>query len=249
MNFRAFAEAFKICVDSFIRLSNHVKRELPSSLTTVGLLIFLYAGSAVIAEGDFISGMQRAFSLSDVSKEELLRERQAEKMQIKLHNTMFVNQQISERLSTFLENNPSVARIRIGVIHNGTFTITGTSLLKFDITHAEAKPGRFVGEFISNMPLKQWNDFLDVLVMQKDCTFVETKSMKEQAAFERERRLAIKAFLACPILNGSNQILGGLFVSWDDGDTIPEDKTKIIQDSKLVAAQIGVALEPRPNRN
>lgn len=243
---KKWAEAFKIGVDSAIKLKNNIKRDGFSSLLTAGLLVFVYAGAMVVAEGgDLARGLARAFLVSDAKRAEVVRREMAADMQAELRVTQLANQQIQLRLIRLLVGTPTAARARVAVFHNGVFTVTGVGLLRFDVTHVEAKPGRAIGEMPVNVPLSQMSDYLSALLAGK-CVVVEVGALRDTAAVARMRRLNIAAFLACPIINAEGHILGALFTSWDDGDDLPADMNPVIALHQQAATEIALALDLRP---
>ncbi len=246
MNPKAWAAAFKTFVAAFILLQQTIKKDLPSSLLTVLLLGLAYTGSQVVAEDwDLKAGLQRAFLQSDSDKAESGKVRSAEALQQELRMTERSNRQIQARLRWIMASVPTASRTRVAVIHNGAYSLTGAALLRFDITHGEAKAGRTVGDFVTNAPLSQWADYLDHLI-RDECVLVQLSEMKDPAAIDQLRRLNISKFLVCPIANANRQILGGLFTSWDIGDGAPDDMEAVIKLHREAAALIGVSLELRP---
>jgi len=246
MNPKVWAEAFSVAVSSFVSLSGHVKRDLSTSLLTCAMLLGLYAGAQVIAEGgDFEAGIYRAFAMTDAYREEAARRRQADQLQAELRVITDANRVIQQRLHDLLDHTPTAARVRVAVFHNGVYSLSGFGMLRFDIVHAAARPGRTVGQFDANVPISQMNDYLPNLI-QGECTLLNISELRDVAAAERLRRLNISTSLACPIRNASKQLIAGLFASWDIGDPLPVDFHETMRVHRELAAQIGVALEIRP---
>lgn len=211
----------------------------------LAMMVF-WAGMNVVRERDVWKGLQAAFiaSSADVHANEL--SARAPVMQIELNRVTESNQVIKRILQAVLGTTKGAARTRVGLIHNGVYGITGMSLLHFDITHAVAAPGRSEGEYTQNAPLSQWDDYLSIMV-KGECAYIHSDAMKSSAARARLEAIGIVAFTACPIVDSRNQILGGLFVSWDKNDPAPADAdvTQLLKEHLRAATQIAGAMELR----
>jgi len=66
---------------------------------------------------------------------------------------------IDALLLTLLQKAPTAARVRLDVIHNGVTGVTGTALLRYDMTNSVAARGHSVGDLVTNQPLSDWTNF------------------------------------------------------------------------------------------
>lgn len=239
---RAWADAFRSVVDTAITLKNNVKRDFFSSLLTVVLALFCYAGWHVVNQGSVTDGLKAAFVWSDSAKMGVAGQRLARQLQAEIRLTQSANKLIQGKLNALVAATPGASRSRVHVIHNGVFTVTGVGILRHDVTHAAAKAGRAPGPYETNTPLSQMTDFLDALIENR-CKKMEVASMKDSGASFRLRELGVSRFLACPIYNESKQLLGALVTHWDEADLSPEDMNMVISSHLQYAAQIAVALD------
>ncbi|OIQ74482.1 hypothetical protein GALL_438680 [mine drainage metagenome] len=85
-------------------------------------------------------------------------------MQTELHQFAAANKLIDQLLETMLVRAGGASRVRLNVIHNGVTGLTGTGLLRYDVTNSVAAPGRLAGAAVTNQPLSDWSDFLPALL-------------------------------------------------------------------------------------
>lgn len=239
---KAWADAFKSIVNSAIRLKDNIKRDFFSSLLTVVLALFVYAGWHVVNQGSFADGLKAAFVWSGNTKAGAAGQRLATQLQAEIKLTQHANKLIQSRLQAVVAATPGASRSRVHVIHNGVFTVTGVGLLRYDVTHAAARAGRSPGAYESNTPLSQMTDYLDSLIGHQ-CRQMEVASLKDPGASYKMKELGVSVFLACPIYNSADQLLGALLTQWDEGDLLPEDMPAVISAHKQIAAQIAIALD------
>lgn len=241
-NPKVWADAFRSVVNSAIRLKNHVKKDFFSSLLTVVLALFVYGGWHVVNQGGVESGFKSAFVWTAESRRAAGKQSMAAQLQTEIRLTQQANKLILGRLNRLVAETPGASRSRVHVIHNGVFTVTGTGLLRYSITHAAARAGRSPGPYESDTPLSQMADYLDTL-FDKGCKLIDVSVLREPGAVAKHRELGVARFLACPITNTANQILGALVTQWDAGDAAPDDMRAVLALHHEMAAQIAIALE------
>lgn len=239
---KAWADAFKSIANTAIKLKNNVKRDFFSSLLTVVLAMFCYAGWHVVNQGSMTNGLKAAFVWSGETKAGAAGQRLASQLQAEIKLTQHANKLIQTKLQSLVAATPGASRSRVHVIHNGVFTVTGVGLLRYDVTHAAARAGRAPGAYETNTPLSQMTDYLDTLIDHK-CKRVEVTSLKDPGASFKMNELGVSVFLACPIYNTANQLIGALLTHWDGGDALPEDMPAVISAHTQMAAQIAIALD------
>jgi hypothetical protein len=215
-------------------------------MMTVGVLLCLYAGWHIRDEGSVAAGLRVAFVDTRADRETEQQALVAALLQAELHQYAKAGKLIDQVLSVLIQHSASAARIRLGVIHNGVSGLTGTSLLRYDITNAVALPGRDPGASVVNAPLSIWNDFLPALLAGK-CQLI---GLQEASNFELRSRLqalGANSLLACPVTDIEGKLLGGLFSNWDAADPPPagEQLQAVIDLNQHVGGQIASVLNLR----
>ena len=119
-------------------------------------------------------------------------------------------------------------------------------VLRFDITHARAAPGRDIGEMAVDRALSEWSDYLSIL-MGDQCVFEPAVRLSNQAAKLRLAQMDTVVFMACPVRDVEERTLGAVFLSWGERDQVPDAAAALVISTKLkvIGRQIGVALEFR----
>lgn len=230
------------CVSAFIKLATHIKNNIMSSLITILFVILILSNLGQLSIEDrfydfFFSGVQR--SLVEYEKKNI------QNFQIELHNTVERDKVINQNLKSLLDSIPSAVRARVAIVHDGVTTALGSHLSRFDITHSVARSGRDPGEFLTNVPFAQWQDYSPDLFAGK-CKFVTVTNMENAAAKDRLSQLSVRAFMVCPLITVYGQLLGAVFVSWDEYDKLPvglDQKFDIESKMKLTAAAITTSFE------
>lgn len=210
---------------------------------TLGMQLTVYAGWNIVREGSVTEGLRVAFA--DSKAEHVARKAKA--MQAELHAIAASDRVIHQHLVNILDRMPTAARVRLAVIHNGVTGVTGVGMLRFDVTHAAASPGRDSGAMVANQPLSDWIDYLNTLLAGQ-CSFMTVAAIHSLSARVRMEQLGMQAFLVCPTVDSQNMMLGALFVSWDRTDPLPDPGTlaTMTADLRGTASQIAVALDMRP---
>ena len=169
-------------------------------------------------------------------------------MQAELHQYATSGKLIDELLGVALLHSMGAARVRLGVVHNGITGVTGTSMLRYDVTNAVAAPGRAAGGTVVNEPLSTWSEFLPRRDVGRpvpiDVDAGEVHNFELQA---RMQLLGASSLLACPVTDVQGKLLGALFVNWDAGDQPPagEQMQQLMDFGQRIGAQIASVLSVR----
>jgi hypothetical protein len=215
-------------------------------LITVGMLLSLYAGWHVRDEGGVIAGLRVAFVDTRAYRADHEHEREAAMLQTELHYAADTDKVIDESLASLLGYAPLAARVRLGVVHNGITGVTGVALLRYDITNAVASPGKSVGPLLLNQPLSEWNNFLPVLLAGR-CYLGTVADQPNPALRARFESFGAGTFMACPVVDSRDRMLGALFVTWDIRDLPPTGDTllAVMKHALGVGTQVAAALDLR----
>jgi hypothetical protein len=219
---------------------------LAQPLFTVGMLLFLYAGWHVRDEGGIGAGLRVAFVDTRAYRLDHEHEREAAILQAELHYAADTDRLIGESLTALLTYAPLAARVRLGVVHNGITGVTGVALLRYDVTNAVAAPGHLVGALLLNQPLSEWNNFLPVLLAGR-CYLGLVANQPNPALRARFEGFGAGTFMACPVIDKQNRMLGALFVTWDVRDLPPTGDAllAVMKYAIGVGAQVAAALDLR----
>ena len=237
----------RLVVQLLMSLGPSLRVLLMEPLITVGLLVGLYAGWHVRDEGSLVAGLRVAFLDTHAYRAEHLRELETGIMQLQLAQTAQTDKLINQLLQTLLDRIRNAARVRLDVVHNGITGVTGTALLRYDVTNAVATPGHSVGPLSINQPLSDWNDFLADLLAGK-CRLSTVADSGGSLAFRvRLEGLGAGTFLVCPVIDVQARMLGAVFVNWDANDEPPAGAAllKLMDDAKSISNQIASALDLR----
>jgi len=213
---------------------------------TVAMLCSLYLGWHIRDEGSLAKGLRVAFVDTRANREAEQQQLVAALMQAELHQYATSGKLIDELLGVALLHSMGAARIRLGVVHNGITGVTGTSMLRYDVTNAVAAPGRAAGGTVVNEPLSTWSEFLPAMLAGR----CQSTSMPEVHNFELQARMQLlgaSSLLACPVTDVQGKLLGALFVNWDAGDQPPagEQMQELMDFGQRIGAQIASVLSVR----
>ena len=234
-------------VQLFTSLGPRLQALLIEPLLTVGILLALYAGWHVRDEGSLVSGLRVAFLDTHAYRTEHLRELETGILQLQLKQTAQTDKLIEQLLRSLLDHARTAARVRLDVVHNGVTGITGTTLLRYDVTNAVAAPGHSIGPLSINQPLSDWNDFLADLLAGK-CRLVALLDSGSSLGLRmRLEALGTGTFLVCPVIDVQARMLGAVLVSWDVNDDPPVGAAllTLMENAKSISAQIASALDLR----
>ncbi|HWY33403.1 MAG TPA: hypothetical protein VNX68_02075 [Nitrosopumilaceae archaeon] len=157
------------------------------------------------------------------------------------------NNIINQTLDDLLAKIPDAIAVRVNLIHKVNFAKDDqTPLLRWDTVYARAAPtyAKGPGPLLRDQSLIAWSDYVENLSAGK-CTYLMTKNLSREATHQHLIDIGIYAFDVCPIVNSKNNLLGAIFLSWQENNlnTNPESLFPII---KKVADKIAVTLEESP---
>jgi hypothetical protein len=231
-------------LELLVSLGQPIRAVLLQPLVTVAMLVALYAGWHIRDEGSVSAGLQVAFVDTRAFRLDHLRDLEAAVMQSELHRSAVTDKLIEQLMTALLQRAPLAARVRLGVVHNGITGLTGTALLRVDITNAVAAAGRSVGPLSVNQPLSEWNGFLPTLLAGK-CDLHSTADERNEVIRARLMAMGAGSFLACPVIDIQGRMLGGVSVTWDERDPTPEgdDLKSLVAFAQNICVQIAAALD------
>jgi len=233
-------------LEMLLSLSQPLRVMLVQPLVTVSMLLFLYAGWHVRDEGSVIAGLRVAFVDTRAYRAERLRDLESGVLQIQLHQAAQTDRLIDRLLQTLLEQAPNASRVRLDVFHNGVLGVTGTALLRYDVTNGVAARGHSVGNLVVNRQLSDLSGLLPTLLAGK-CQ-VGVVAQEPNVDFRsRLEELGAVSFMACPVVDVLDRLLGTVLVQWDANDGRPQgDAMQALMDhAKYITAQIASALDLR----
>jgi hypothetical protein len=147
---------------------------------------------------------------------------------------------INTALRAGLASDPSLARIRVGLMH-APATRENLPLLRWDVTHSLTKPGHVVGPLATDLHVSDWSDYLGKLLANK-CNQTKVVVTNVEAAMARAREMNMQGFIACPITTAKGELVGAVFGSWDIGDPEPPDLAATEAVVRQVADKIAAAV-------
>ncbi len=227
-------------------LREPVRRVLIQPVLTVMLLVLLYGGMHAVRESSLTDGFRVAFLESDAGHAQRNREMENGVLQAELRHFVESNRLIEQLLETVLQRIPGAARVRLDVIHNGVVGLSGTGLLRYDVTHAVAAPGRATDGLVQNKPMSEWTDLLPTLLAAQ-CLVRATGDLHSQSNRSRFAAMAVGTIMACPVADVQGRLLGALLVTWDlsDQPPLPPALGGLMQLGQQVGAQIAAILDLR----
>jgi hypothetical protein len=205
-------------------------RNVLQPVIMVALLAFVAFGYVSWREGGLSGGWALVFADSKISALNREIELRAIVLDAEIRESARSDSRIREYLSALLRRVSGVARIRLGIIHDGTIGVAGSPLLRFDITHAVAVPGRVAGDLVQNQPTTGWVSSLPDL-LAGSCHYQETTRMDYVAARDRLMSMGTAATVTCPVTNMHGQLLGALFVQFDSIDAVPTGAARVALDA------------------
>lgn len=237
---------FNTIFEATLHLRRSFGRFLAQPLMTACLLTILYAGYHCIHESSVGQGLRVAFFESNAARQSRLREREDAILQAELRDLAKSNKVIDQLLGGLLEHAPTVARVRLDVIHNGVTGVTGIGLLRYDTTNSVAGAGHAPGPLVQNRPLTEWGDFLpDMLSGQ--CRVYIADELQSPAIRSRLEMLNVGTMLGCPVPDVRGRLLGAIFLLWDTGTRMPEglDLTALKAEGREAGTRLGTVLDLR----
>jgi hypothetical protein len=228
----------------FVELGRTSARRILPPVLMAACVTCAYALFQVNQEGSFLGGLRAAFLDSNTDRAEHHRLEVQALMQAELRQFAAANKLIDQLLQTMLERAPGASRVRLAVIHNGVTGLTGTGLLRYDITNTATAPGRLPGQAVINQPLSEWSDFLPVL-LSGQCSFHRVADLHALALRARFESYGSTGILVCPAADVQGKTVGAVFVTWDSVDLVPaiaDLRTAMVNELRL-GAQVATVLD------
>jgi hypothetical protein len=228
----------------FVELGQTSARKIIPPLLMAACVTCAYALFQVNQEGSFLGGLKAAFLDNNTDRAERHRIELQALMQAELRQFAAANKLIDQLLETMLERAPGASRVRLAVIHNGVTGLTGTGLLRYDITNTATAAGRLPGQAAVNQPLSEWSDFLPVL-LSGQCSFHRVADLRALALRARFESYGSTGVMVCPAADVQGKTVGAVFVSWDSTDPLPAaTDLRMAMTSELnLGAQVAAVLD------
>lgn len=214
-------------------------------LLTALLIASLYAAQFMIRERSIVGGFKTAFISSDLDIVQRRQMIEAAELQADLRTAAIVNHVVETEMSRLLKIEPAPARVRLTSLHNGIANLTGSAMLRADITNGIARPGRATGGLSVNLPIGSVASFSPEL-LQGNCFRRDVADLPLTPGREHLESFGAWRFWSCPV-SYEGQTMGILTVYWDRNDAMPnEAQEKTLLDAmKVVADKISAALSLR----
>ena len=245
---------FRALLELFADLGRTSRRRLVQPMLTVACLTGAYTAIQVTKEGSLTAGVRVAFLDSDSVKSERRRSEEQTMLQTELRQFAAANKLIDQLLESMLSRAAGASRVRLNVIHNGVTGLTGTGLLRYDVTNGVAAAGRLAGATVSNLPLSDWSDFMPVL-LSGQCSFRRIADLHTVSLRAQFDAFGATSVLVCPAADVQGKTVGAIFIFWDGNDAAPvgDDMRGLMTAGQHLGAQIAAVLDlqgppPWPSR-
>jgi len=235
---------FMALLGMFIEFGRTSGRKLIQPMLMAACLTGTYAVIHVSEEGSVAAGLRAAFLDSETDRLERRRIQEQALMQAELKQFSAASRLIDQLLETMLERAAGSSRVRLNVIHNGVTGLTGTGLLRYDVTNTATAPGRLAGPAVVNQPLSDWSDFLPSLIAGQ-CSFHRVAELHALALRARFESFGAANLLACPAGDVQGKTVGAVFVLWDGNDPVPAgaELKALTVSGQHIGAQIAAVLD------
>jgi hypothetical protein len=235
---------FRALLELFAELGRSSGRKLVQPMLTAVCLTGAYTAIHVTKEGSLTAGVRVAFLDSESTKSDRRRSEEQTMLQTELRQFSAANKLIDQLLESMLTVASNASRVRLNVIHNGVTGLTGTGLLRYDITNSVAAAGRLAGNTVTNQPLSDWSDFLPVL-LTRQCSFHRISDLHTVSLRARFEGFGATSVLVCPAADVQGKIVGAIFIFWDGNDPVPdgEDMRRLMSAGQHLGAQIAAVLD------
>ena len=207
----------------FNDLSEGGRRYLLQPVITILMFLGLYLGWNVAQEGGFEAGFRAAFVDDRASRATRDAQIRTYLEQSNLRSAAHTNSVIETIMSRWLSQDGDAARVRLSIVHNGVYGITGLALMHFDVTNAVVAPGHAPGPMVQNAPLADWSQYLSTL-LSGSCSYATLEQTTNSMERQRLMTMAASARLVCPVTDTYGRLLGGVFMTWDHGVSLPDSK-------------------------
>lgn len=197
------------------------------------VLVFFVAGFGLMS--------WREGSASAAIKELFINKHTPDQMQMELMQASIQDELIKGIMSDVLAKSVNAARIRLAVIHNGTVSLAGATMLRYDITHSIAREGFSSGSLHVNSPLSNWSYLADMRGRTCVNNGPDKWSSTERAILAE---MGADYRLICPVIDPKGRLLGALYLTWQNGTAHPPADDIVSLSSVMMASgqQIAVAL-------
>jgi hypothetical protein len=220
-------------------LGRSTRQQLTQPLVTVAFLIAAYAAIHIGQEGSVSLGLRAAFIDNDASRLERSRLDRQLVLQTELKQFAAANALIGQHLEFLLAHAAGASRVRMGVTG-----LTGTSLLRYDVTNIVAAPGRALGPSVQNAPLSDLGDFLPAMLAGQ-CALRHVSELRAGPMLVGLLSLGVSAVLACPAADVEGKLVGALLMSWDGSDAPPggAELLSLMDIGHHIGAQVAAVLD------
>lgn len=210
------------------------------------VLAVFYTGFMITREGSFVEGIKSAYWDTNIDISRKHRAAEIAVAQAELHYISSSNKTIDQLMTIALEKIPTSSRIRLAEIHNGIAGLTNREMLRADITHAIARPGRATGDLSVGLSLGSLATY-DEAMLGGQCWWNRTDNLPHNPGREHLERIGVEIFMSCPVMDPARRFLGALSIHWDRGDTLPAnaDIANITNVVMNTANSIGSSLASR----
>jgi hypothetical protein len=235
---------FRVLVELFVDLGRISGRKLVQPMLTAACLTGAYTAIHITREGSLTAGVRVAFLDGESAKTERHRSEEQTMLQTELRQFAAANKLIDQLLGSMLARATGASRVRLNVIHNGVTGLTGTGLLRYDVTNSVAVAGRLSGSAVSNQPLSDWSDFLPALLAGQ-CSLHRIGDLHTVAIRARFETFGAASVLVCPAADVQGKTVGAIFIFWDGNDPVPDgdDLRRLMAAGQHLGAQIAAVLD------
>ncbi|HEX2941375.1 MAG TPA: hypothetical protein VHO91_10030 [Rhodopila sp.] len=237
---------FRTVLGLCLQLGRASGRKLIQPVLTAACVTGVYTGVHVMQERGVVTGLRAAFLDNEFSRSERRRSEERAILQSELRQFVTANRLTEQLLRAMLARASGASRVQLDVIHNGVTGLTGTGLLRYDLTDSIARPGRAAGNAVTNQPLSDWIDFLPSLLADK-CSFHHVDALRSAAIQARLQALGAIATLVCPAGDVQGRVVGAIFVIWDTNDPVPDAVSlrALMAEGQHLGGQIAAILDLR----
>jgi hypothetical protein len=203
-----------------------------------------YAAVHVGQEGNIARGLSAAFLDDDAVRVARHKSQDQANLQAELRQFAAANKLIDQLLQSMLERASGASRVQLNVIHNGVTGLTGTGLLRYDVTNSVASAGRLAGPGVTNQPLSDWSDFLPALLAGQ-CSLQRVGDLRAVALRARWETFGASGTMVCPAADVQGKIVGAIFIFWDGASPMPSgaDAHALMAAGQHLGAQIAAVLD------
>ncbi|HBK06678.1 MAG TPA: hypothetical protein DDZ81_12545 [Acetobacteraceae bacterium] len=235
---------FRVLLELCVDIGRASGRKLIQPVLTAACLTGAYTAVHVTKEGSVTAGIRAAFLDGETAKSEHRRLEEQTTLQTELRQFAAANKLIDQLLEAMLGRATGASRVGLNVIHNGVTGLTGTGLLRYDVTNSVAAAGRLAGTAVTNQPLSDWSDFLPALLAGQ-CSMHSVMDLHAVSIRARFEALGATSVLACPAADVQGKTVGGIFILWDGTDPVPEgdDLRRLMFAGQHLGAQIAAVLD------